>query len=173
MTDVMRSMVEAQAQATTVEDILDELARTFQQQIGYRLCTLSVYEGGADLTARRIWTSHPEQYPVNGTKSKPDPEWAAQVIERQKPFLCRDKADVQRVLFDYETIFQLGCGSVLNLPVRLFGSVIGTVNLLHEEHWFTPERVEKAEALVALVYAPMLLVRGAAGSIPMLATATP
>lgn len=159
MTDVMTRMIEAQAHATAVEDILNELAETFKQQIGYRLCSLSAFEGGRDLTARRIWTSHPVEYPVNGTKSKPDPEWVAQVIDRQKPFLCRDKADVQRVLFDYETIFQLGCGSVLNLPVRLFGSVIGTVNLLHDEHWFTPERVERAESLVALVYAPMLLVR--------------
>jgi hypothetical protein len=159
MRDMMRKMVEAQARATTVEDILGELTETFDQQIGYRLYSLSVFEGGAELTSRRIWTSHPTEYPVNGTKSKPYPEWVAQVIDRQQSFLCRDKADVKRVFLDYEAIFELGCGSVLNVPVRLFGSVIGTVNLLHEEHWFTPERVEKAEAMVALVYTPMLLAR--------------
>jgi hypothetical protein len=155
----MTKMAVAQAKASVFDDILSELADTFMQHVGYRLFTLSVLEGDADLTSRRIWSSHPDEYPVSGTKSRPCAEWADQVIGRQEIFLCRDEADVQRVLPDYETIFGLGCGSVLNLPVSLYGSVIGTVNVLHEAHWFTPERVENAETLLALAYAPMLLAR--------------
>jgi hypothetical protein len=153
----MTKMVAAQATALALDDVLSELAETFQQHVGYRLFTLSVFENAPDFVARRIWTSHPAEYPVEGTKGKPCGEWAEQILGRQKAFLCRDEADVRRVLPDYEALFRLGCGSVLNLPVRLYGSVMGTVNVLHEAHWFTPERIEKATTLLALAYTPLLL----------------
>lgn len=153
----MLAMAAAQAKASSLDDILGELASTFRQCVGYRLFTVSVFENTPDLVAQRIWSSHPGVYPVGGTKGRPCDEWVQQVLGRQEAFLCRDEADVRRVMPDYESIFGLGCGSVLNLPVCHYGTVIGTVNVLHEAHWFTPKRVQDSTMLCALAYAPVLL----------------
>ncbi len=153
----MIAMTAAQASASSLAEILDALAHIFAQFVGHRIFTVSVFESGHDLIARRIWSSRPDVYPVGGTKGGPCDEWVQQVIGRREIFLCHDAAEVRRVMPDHETIFGLGCGSVLNLPVCLSGATIGTVNLLHEPLWFTPERVQKATMLRALAYAPMLL----------------
>ena len=49
---------------------------------------------------------------------------------------------------DFELIRSLGCESALNLPVVVAGRVIGTVNLLHEEGYYTDERVAAAANLL-------------------------
>jgi hypothetical protein len=139
------------------EETFCVLAELFNQQVGARLISFSLLQYGDDIMARRVWTSHPNEYPVNGLKVMPGSEWTDHVIRDGKVFICRDQADVKRVLPDFKTIFDLGCGSVLNLPVILNGSVIGTVNLLNEANWFNAERVARAEVLLVLAYIPFLL----------------
>jgi transcriptional regulator with GAF, ATPase, and Fis domain len=155
----LQELAEAMADRNSVAAVLDQLSAIFQRQIGYKIFTLSILDTENELTAKRIWTSHPREYPVNGQKSKIAPEWYEQVIKNKASFICENKDDVRRVLYDHKVIFSLGCGSALNIPLRLLGKVIGTINILHDENWFSPARVEKAERLAALAYAPMLLAR--------------
>jgi hypothetical protein len=51
------------------------------------------------------------------------------------------------VFSDHETIWALGCGSVINIPVVIAGELLGTVNCLDVEHHYTPERVERSKLL--------------------------
>ncbi|MBB4189244.1 hypothetical protein GGE07_005925 [Sinorhizobium terangae] len=40
---------------------------------------------------------------------------------------------------DHETLFAIGCESVLSTPVLWRGAVIGSVNILHTEHHYTED----------------------------------
>jgi GAF domain-containing protein len=54
---------------------------------------------------------------------------------------------IARVFPDHALIASLGCQSSLNLPIVVGGSVIGTINQLHEAGFYTPERVAFAKGL--------------------------
>jgi hypothetical protein len=62
------------------------------------------------------------------------------------------------VFFDHALIASLGCASVLNLPVKHDGRILGTINLLHEEAWY-----EEGDVPIGLGFAglaiPALLAR--------------
>jgi hypothetical protein len=116
---------------------MQTLARTL---VGAKLFTTMTIDRVAE-TARREYTSHPEEYPVSGSKPLRYDAWYDQVHKQHRPFIANTIGDIAKVFPDYETILSLGCGSVVNLPVVIAGDMIGTVNLLDEEHFYTPERV--------------------------------
>jgi hypothetical protein len=60
---------------------------------------------------------------------------------------------------DLDLIMSLGCGSAINLPVVAGGEMLGSVNLLHAEGWYTPERVAAATALTIPAIACFLILR--------------
>ena len=55
--------------------------------------------------------------------------------------------EIAEVFGDHALIDALGCQSVINVPIVVGGTVIGTINCLHEKGYYTPERVAAAEAL--------------------------
>lgn len=91
--------------------------------------------------AGRVFTSDPESYPVSGTKPIHYDAWFDIVHKQRQPFVANTIADIAKVFPDHETIWSLGCGSVINLPVEIGGEMVGTINLLDVEHYYTPERV--------------------------------
>ena len=58
--------------------------------------------------------------------------------------------DIAKVFPDYELINSLGCQSVVNMPVVLGGELVGTVNMLDVEGYYTPERVQLIREIVAV-----------------------
>ena len=97
--------------------------------------------------AGRVFTSHPTEYPVSGTKPIHYDEWFEIVHKQRRPFVANTIGDIAKVFADHELIWSLGCGSVINLPVEIGGAMVGTINLLDVEHYYTPERVEAAKRL--------------------------
>jgi len=97
--------------------------------------------------AGRVFTSHPEQYPVSGTKPLHYDSWFDVVHKERQPFVANTIADIAKVFPDHALIWSLGCGSVVNLPIEIAGAMVGTVNLLDAEHFYTAERVAATEAL--------------------------
>ncbi len=119
--------------------------------IGHKLFTLMVIDRQTD-EAARIYSSHRQAYPVKGRKPLGGmTDWAAQVLTRGEPFIGQTADDLRAVFPDHQTIADLGCASVLNLPVLDGGTVIGTVNLLHEAHWYRPEHAQKGLPFAALM----------------------
>jgi transcriptional regulator with GAF, ATPase, and Fis domain len=114
---------------------LDSVAKALEAIVGYRLFTVLLHDTAAG-QIRRAYSSMPTEYPVGGMKPITDSLWMQQVIHRGEPYVGHDRADIRSAFFDYELIWSLGCESVLNLPVRWNGSVIGTLNLLHRAHWY-------------------------------------
>lgn len=103
--------------------------------LGHRLFTMMRYHADSG-ESERVYTTHPREYPVGGRKALNPTPWAEQVLRHQRPYLGRTAADVRAVFFDHALIAALGCGSVLNVPVVWDGRTLGTINLLHEEHWY-------------------------------------
>lgn len=113
----------------------DEMYEFVQNGIGARLFTVSVIADGGTSMAR-VYTTHPEVYPVGGKKSfaaDTNPVWIEQVVEGHQPFLGQDSAAVRSFFFDHETIESLGCGAIVNVPAVKHGVTIGSINFLDVE----------------------------------------
>ena len=127
--------------------IYDTLHKAFAA-LGTRLFTVTVLDLPRDV-ARRAYTSHPVEYPVSGTKPLTRDGWNDHCIIGQKTFVANTTPEFAKYFFDHALITSLGLGSCINIPVVDGGHVLGTVNLLAEEHHFTPEKLAAYEALVS------------------------
>ncbi len=88
------------------------------------------------------------ELPASGTKPTHRNEWFDIVHGERRAFVANTIEDIAKVFPDHELIKSLGCESVINLPVYIGGEMLGTVNCLDVAHHYTPERVERALALL-------------------------
>ncbi len=117
--------------------------------LGTRLFTISVIDIAANL-ARRAYTSHPAEYPTSGTKPLTHDGWHAHVITGRHTFVANTTPEFARYFFDHALITSLGLGSCINIPMFMAdGPVLGTVNLLAEEHHFTDARLAAYDAIIS------------------------
>lgn len=162
MTDTKSALLtfeRALSQATDATAAYDALCALTKATVGAKLFTVMTADMQAML-ARRAYTDDAQNYPVSGTKEITIDRWFEQVHGRQETFVANTLADIDSVFPDAELIGRLGCASVINLPVILGGEMVATVNILHEEGYYTPERVALAEELLRLPsMAVMALVR--------------
>ena len=122
--------------------------------LGTRLFTVTRLDEEKALFAR-VFTSHPVEYPVSGTKTMERDGWYDVTIAGRRTFVANTPPEFARYFFDHELIVSLGLGSCINVPVVDGGQVLGTVNILAEAGHFTPEKLAAYEALVA-GFAPAL-----------------
>lgn len=122
--------------------------------LGTRLFTVTVQDLKLDV-ARRAYTSHPVEYPVSGTKPLTRDGWYDHCITGQQTFVANTSPEFAKYFFDHALITSLGLGSCINIPLVEGGQVLGTVNLLAEEHHFTPAKLAAYEALVAANHAAL------------------
>lgn len=123
---------------------LDKLALAEPGHILFTVTTVEMEEG----VARRVYTNHPKEYPLSGTKPIHRDSWFDIVNGEKRSFVANTIEDIARAFPDHELIASLGCGSVLNLPIFLRGALVATVNLLAEPHHYTKPRVAAAEILL-------------------------
>lgn len=114
--------------------------------IGVKLFTVMQLDWANRLSAR-TYTSHRKAYPVSGTKPINGGAWFDIVHLEKRAFVANTIKEIATVFPDHELIWSLGCGSVINLPVFVGGKLLGTVNLLHEEHFYSEARVRASEQL--------------------------
>lgn len=122
---------------------LQDLARSL---IGAKLFTVMTVDMKNEV-ARREYTSDAKSYPASGTKPIRYDRWFEIVHKQRKSFIANTIAEIATVFPDHETIWSLGCGSVINIPVVVGGELLGTVNCLDEEHHYSLERVERSKHL--------------------------
>ena len=122
---------------------LDEMV---QRQVGAVITSCTTVDL-VTMTAERVYTNQPDAYPLMGRKEIVPNRWTRAVLDRGQTFIANSIDEIRQVFPDHETIRQLGCESVINLPVGIAGRLLGTLNLLHGPGHFTPQRVRKAEEL--------------------------
>lgn len=145
------------ATTTEVEGVWKALQALADVVVGAKLFTVMKLDWASELSSR-TYTSHPDTYPVSGTKPMNRTHWFDTIHVQRKPFVANTIKDIADVFPDHETIWSLGCGSVLNWPVFVGDTMLGTVNMLHEEHYYTPQRVEAANRLSLAAKAAFLAV---------------
>lgn len=116
--------------------------------LGTRLFTVTRLDEDAALFAR-VFTSHPVEYPVSGTKPMERDGWYDTTIAGRQTFVANTPPEFARYFFDHELIVSLGLGACINVPVVDGGRVLGTVNILAEAGHFTPGRLADYERMVA------------------------
>jgi hypothetical protein len=137
------------SKATTAEQTWQVLEALSLSLDGHKLFTITAVDMKAEL-ARRLYSNHPVEYPVTGTKPIHRDAWFDIVHSQNRSFVANTIADISRHFPDYELIKSLGCGSVINLPVVLRSELVATVNLLHVEHHYSPECVQCIEVQLAI-----------------------
>lgn len=125
-----------------------EVFADLHRAAGGRLFTVTVQDNAAGL-ARRAYSSHPADYPLSVPKPVQDDGWSRQVLGEGRAFVANTTAEFAPWFFDHARINALGCHSAANFPVIAGGEVLGTVNILDVEGYFTAERVAALEALIA------------------------
>ncbi len=123
--------------------------------LGTRLFTITVQDVAHDL-ARRAYTSHPVEYPTAGTKPLTRDGWYEHVIGGHKTFVANTTPEFAKYFFDHALITSLGLGSCINIPVIEAGVVLGTINLLAEEHHFSDAKLAAYDALAVQHHAALV-----------------
>lgn len=147
----------------TPDDVFAALHRAADEAHGARLFTVTVLDHAAGV-ARRAYSSHPEDYPVTGTKPMGSSPWADQVIGRGEVFVANETSGFASFFSDHALINELGCEAAMNIPVSDGRQVVGTVNILDAAGHFTPDRAAKLESLVMAHRSDLLT---AFGKVPM------
>jgi len=129
--------------------IFTALDRAIATAIGHRLFTVMRYHAEST-ESERVYSSNPAAYPVGGRKALPAGLWVERVVHERQPFLGRNAGDIRDVFPDHELIASLGLQSVLNIPVLRRGTVLGTLNLLHQENWY-----DEADFALGAVFAAL------------------
>lgn len=112
-----------------------EIYTAAQEAPGVTLFTTTLI-ADAGTSMARIYTTHPEVFPIGGRKTlegQHNPAWLDQVFIGQQPFLGTDKETLREFFFDSSLIESLGCGAIINVPVISNGATIGSMNFLAPE----------------------------------------
>jgi hypothetical protein len=125
---------------STAENRWAELQSFANAMVGFKLFTVMTFDM-TTLTAQRVYTDNSEAYPVSGTKPITFDHWFDVVYRQKQIFVANTISEIAEVFPDHQKIWSLGCGSVVNLPVIVEGELVATINMLHEEHYYTPARI--------------------------------
>lgn len=144
-------LAELLRQCRSAPDLHAALDAALAEAVGHKLFTLMTLDMPAQ-EAARVYSNRPAEYPVKGRKPLGRlTGWGERVLGEGKPYVGRTRDDIRWAFYDHDTIFALGCASVLNAPVLDGGEVLGTINLLHEEGWYDEADVETVRPFADLL----------------------
>ena len=127
-----------------------KLDKTIKNNIGHRLFTLTVVDYSIKYV-ERVYSNNTKIYPLLGTKPIPINSWTNKVINNKKSFFGENKNQIKKLFFDYEKIFSLGCGSIINIPIINDQKILGTLNILHKERFYTIKSVKMIQPYAQLL----------------------
>jgi hypothetical protein len=138
---------------------LDQALRVYP---GHRLFTILAIDWSRGEN-QRIYSSEPASYPPGGAKPLvSSSDFYQEVVLGGRARFCGDRAACQRAFSDYPLIEALGCESAVNVPIRLDGATVGSLNLLHRRGWY--DRDMLPPLMLFADYAAALLVRHPPGA---------
>lgn len=157
-TSPLADFADALATYRTERDVGLALHRLAEATVGVKLFTMTADnpKGGY---VRRVYSSDETAYPVLGTKPIVFDDTYRKMTEERFVYVANSVEAMRADFPDLDLIVSLGCGSAINMPVVAGGEMLGSVNLLHEEGWYTPERVEAAKLLIVPAAACFLILR--------------
>ena len=134
----------------------NKLDKSIKHIIGHKLFTLTVIDRSTKYV-ERVYSNNKKIYPLLGTKPIPNNAWTRKVIIEKKQFLASNFKEIKKLFFDYEIIQSLGCGSIINIPILNNKKILGTLNVLHKEKYYTKKSVNKIKPFAQLL-APYFII---------------
>jgi hypothetical protein len=145
----MQSLLSILAEPGQPDRLYQALGAELARDVGHRLFTLLCVNG---VTMQRVFSTRPDDYPVATSKPMTATPWGRKVLECKEVFLGRDMAAISWAFFDHALIASLGLGSAITVPVIYNGIALGSMNLLHQEHFYNENHVR-----IATKFAPLLV----------------
>ena len=130
--------------------IFNSLDNILNDFIGHKLFTILKFDK-INSKLERIYTSNPKEYPLQGKKDFIRNFWQVQVLEKGIVYIGYNSQDIKNSFSDFDLIEKLGCSSVLIIPVKSGDNIKGSVNLLHEESWYSDNDVKIAQSFVSVI----------------------
>ena len=155
MLAALTALAMATGELRTAHEVFRHVAEGANACIGHRLLTILHLEP-ATLEVERLYTTHPVAYPTQGTKPMRDTWWGDHVLVKGRPYIGYNAQDIRQHFADHEVISGLGLHAIMNIPVRVAGQTLGTLNLLHDEGFYGQQHVATGKLLGTLL-APMLM----------------
>ena len=134
----------------------NKLDKSIKHIIGHKLFTLTVIDRSTKYV-ERVYSNNKKIYPLLGTKPIPNNAWTRKVIIEKKQFLASNFKEIKKLFFDYEIIQSLGCGSIINIPILNNKEILGTLNVLHKEKYYTKKSVNNIKPFAQLL-APYFII---------------
>lgn len=134
------------------------LHRLADALIGARLFTLTSIDMDA-MVVRRVYSSHPDLYPVLGTKPLVLDDWFEDMRTHRRITAINDAAGMEGNFPDLDLIRSLGCNASISIPVMIGNELIGTINALDREGRYRPDVVARAADLIVPATAVFLILR--------------
>jgi len=142
------------AEAEGPDEIFASVADAAKSCIDYKLLTIMAFDAER-MRVTRLYSSNPDTYPLGGGKEKRDTPWGRQVLIEGRPFISASKEDIRENFDDHNSIFELGLKSVMNIPVRIYGRTIGTLNFLNDASVYNAQDLEWGLFLAAQLIGPV------------------
>ncbi|MFD2263352.1 GAF domain-containing protein [Lacibacterium aquatile] len=123
---------------------------SFRAAIGFTLFTVMLYDEGHKNSVR-FYSSDTGNYPVGGAKPMDRNAYYQHVVVEGRAFVANTPDEWKPFYVDYEKVFALGLRSAVNVPIRLNGRTVGSVNILHSDRPYTQEDAIFGQGLATLL----------------------
>ena len=123
-----------------------------------RLFTLTAINMAA-MQVRRVYSSHPDVYPLLGTKPIVLDAWFTAMQTERRITAINTAAGMEGQFPDLTLIRSLGCDSSLSIPIMAGNDLLGTINALDAEGSYPSEVVEQAADLIIPATVVFLILR--------------
>lgn len=154
LTDIATA-AEIVASAPAPDAVFRAVEGLARDTIGFRLFTVMRLHADSQ-EVERLYSSLPDAYPVSGRKPKQGTPWGARVLDRGEVFVANAPDEVRAAFADYELIFSLGIGAIMNVPVRFRGRSLGTMNICSDAGWFADADRAPGRLLASLLVPALL-----------------
>ena len=134
----------------SANEFYKKLDKIIKNNIGHRLFTLTVVDHSIKYV-ERVYSNNTKIYPLLGTKPIPKNSWTNKVINNKKYFFGESKNQIKKLFFDYKNFFSLECGSIINIPIINDQKILGTLNILHKERFYTKKSVKMIQPYAQLL----------------------
>ena len=134
----------------SAKEFYKKLDKIIKRNIDHKLFTLTVVDRSIKYV-ERVYSNNTKIYPLLGTKPIPKNSWTNKVINNKKYFFGESKNQIKKLFFDYEKIFSLECGSIINIPIINDQNILGTLNILHKEQFYTIKSVKMIQPYAQLL----------------------
>lgn len=134
------------------------LHRLAEALIGVKIFTLTAIEMPL-MQVRRVYSSHPDVYPVLGTKPLVLDPWFEAMRTERRITAINTAAEMEGQFPDLALIRSLGCNSSLSVPIMVGNELVGTINALDVEGRYPDAAREKAQDLIIPATAVFLILR--------------